>query len=82
MNQFLRQIRQHLNNQQIQVTLLGPAPSPMEKKAGQYRMQLLIQAPQRRLLADCIHQIRGFVQQQLKETRLHWSIDIDPIDLD
>ena len=71
-----------MDNLALGVTLMGPAPAPMERRADNYRMQLLLHAPQRQLLAHAVKEIRDFVHYQLKETRLHWSIDIDPIDLD
>ncbi|WP_120994763.1 primosomal protein N' [Stutzerimonas urumqiensis] len=63
------------------VELLGPVPAPMERRAGRYRAQLLVQssarAPLHRLLAAWLPQI-----EQLPDARaVRWSLDIDPIDL-
>lgn len=59
--------------------VLGPAPSPMEKKAGVYRMQLLLTAEDRSSLAHAISSIRR--QKLLISARIRLSIDIDPVDL-
>ncbi len=64
-----------------QVKVLGPAPAPMERKGGRYRMQLLLQAGERpalrALLAALVPTVRGW-----RETRkVRWSIDVDPIEV-
>ena len=63
------------------VQLMDPVPSPMERRAGRYRAQLLIQsaarAPLHALLSCWIERLG-----QLKEAkRVRWSIDVDPIDM-
>ncbi|NJN48165.1 MAG: primosomal protein N', partial [Candidatus Competibacteraceae bacterium] len=63
------------------VELFGPVPAPMERRAGRYRAQLLVQAIQRRHL----HEFLGrWVEQlgTLKTARkVRWSLDVDPQDL-
>jgi primosomal protein N' (replication factor Y) len=63
------------------VTLLGPAPAPMERRAGRYRAQLLLQSSQARALhgaLDCITRI----MENLPERRsVRWSIDVDPVEM-
>lgn len=78
--QFLEKIKKtivHLNDSRLLV--LGPAPSPMEKKAGMYRMQLLLTAEERASLARAVHVVRQ--NKTIMEERLRFSIDIDPVDL-
>jgi primosomal protein N' (replication factor Y) len=63
------------------VKLLGPAPAPMERRAGRHRAQLLIQAtthgPLQRLLSQWIPLL-----ETLPEARkVRWSIDVDPAEL-
>jgi len=65
-----------------EVSLLGPAPAPMERRAGRYRAHLLLQAGQRgplqRLLAGTLPELGT-----LKEARrVRWSVDVDPVSLD
>ncbi|HSC48558.1 MAG TPA: primosomal protein N' [Gammaproteobacteria bacterium] len=65
-----------------QVRILGPAPAPMERRAGRYRAHLLLQCPERgplqRLLAEALPRLDA-----LKEARrVRWSIDVDPASLD
>lgn len=63
------------------VSVLGPAPAPMERRAGRYRAQLLLKSPQRallqRLLADWAPQLETLPEAR----RVRWSIDVDPADL-
>lgn len=73
----IKRILLHLNDPKLLV--LGPAPSPLEKKAGLFRMQLLLMAEERSALARAIHCVRHhrFVMEQ----RLRFSVDVDPLDL-
>ncbi len=63
------------------VELYGPLPSPMERRAGKYRAQLLLQSAQRKAL----HQLLGRWVAELGKLpaarRVRWSLDVDPIDL-
>jgi primosomal protein N' (replication factor Y) len=63
------------------VELWGPVPSPMERRAGRFRAQLLLVARDRgrlqRLLADWVPQLG----EHKSARRVRWSIDVDPIDL-
>lgn len=77
---FLEHVRgllqQHAGQQ---IRLFGPMPAPMAKRAGRYRAQLVAQAAQRsplqHLLANTLPHI-----ESLKNTKVRWSIDVDPID--
>ena len=63
------------------VELLGPITSPMERRAGRYRAQLLIQstsrAPLHRLLTPLCSNLE--ILPSARQSR--WSMDVDPIDL-
>jgi len=63
------------------VRVLGPVAAPMERRAGRYRGQLLLQSRDRRLL----HRLLGVLRQDLEgrggSRRVRWSIDVDPIEL-
>ena len=82
---FLQEARQlaasHPQGQSGKVMLLGPAPAPMERRAGRYRAQLLLQAGVRNnlqsLLADWIPRLETLPSARA----VRWSIDVDPIDL-
>jgi primosomal protein N' (replication factor Y) len=63
------------------IELLGPVPAPMERRAGRFRAQLLLQANTRaalhRLLSAWIVRVEGLPASR----SVRWSLDIDPIDL-
>ncbi len=64
-----------------EVTLLGPVPAPMERRAGRYRAQLLLQSAKR----SALHRLLGpwipLLERQKNSRRVRWSLDVDPIDL-
>jgi primosomal protein N' (replication factor Y) len=63
------------------VELLGPVAAPMERRAGRYRAQLLVQAAGRsdlhRFLDAWVPRLAGIKAGR----RARWSLDVDPIDL-
>lgn len=64
-----------------QVNILGPIASPMKKKAGRYRAQLLFRASQRSLLNRGIGQLLTELAGLKTAQRVRWSLDIDPLDM-
>jgi len=63
------------------VLLLGPVPAPMERRAGRYRAQLLLQAERR---ADLHTLLRAWLPriEGLKLARkVRWSLDVDPMEM-
>ena len=63
------------------VRILGPVSAPMERRAGRYRAQLLLQSRQRRELHDMLSHIRTALEGSASARRVRWSIDVDPIEL-
>ncbi len=63
------------------VELYGPMPAVMERRAGKYRYQLLLQAQKR---VD-LHRLLGPWTVQLNKLpearKVRWSLDVDPVDL-
>ena len=70
-----------LNPQMQQVILSEPVPSAMEKRAGRYRAQLLVQAPTRKPLHVFLNSWRSSIETTRQSRKVRWSLDIDPIDL-
>ncbi|MEH6628604.1 MAG: primosomal protein N' [Motiliproteus sp.] len=64
-----------------QIQLLGPMPSPMEKRAGRYRAQLLLQGDQRKALQHLCRQLVLMLEQNKQAKKVRWSLDIDPLDM-
>ena len=60
------------------VSVLGPVPSPMERRAGRYRAQLLVDATSRAALQRFLP---GWIEEleALRSARkVRWSVDVDP----
>ncbi|MFO6424493.1 primosomal protein N' [Motilimonas sp. KMU-193] len=63
-----------------QIELIGPMPAIMERRAGKYRFQLLIQAPSRALIAGLLSSCITEVEKLKSAVKVRWSLDIDPTD--
>jgi len=63
------------------VRLLGPLPAPMERRAGRYRMQLQLQADQRKSLQLLLGRLAPTLEALRSARAVRWSIDVDPVDM-
>ncbi len=63
------------------VELLGPVPAPMERRAGRYRAQLLLQGNARAALHKLMSAWLPQVEALPGSRSVRWSLDVDPIDL-
>lgn len=62
------------------VELLGPAPAPMERRAGRYRAQLLLLADRRDRLHALLATLVTRMDTLAATHRARWSLDVDPVD--
>jgi len=77
---FLQQVKavmQPLKN----VHILGPIPAPMPRRAGKYRVQLLIQSIHRPLLHRFLTQSLVDIEKIRLKNRVRWSLDIDHLEM-
>ena len=63
------------------IELLGPVPAPMERRAGRYRAQLLLQASARAPLHRLLGSWLLALEQMPSGRAVRWSLDVDPVDL-
>jgi len=63
------------------VQVLGPVPAPMERLAGRYRAQLLVQSGSRSALQKTLAAAVPAFDRLPGARRVRWSVDVDPIDL-
>lgn len=63
-----------------EVELLGPAPAPMERRAGRYRAQLLLLAERRDRLHALLAELTAHMDELAATHRARWSLDVDPVD--
>ncbi|MDO7083566.1 primosomal protein N' [Pseudocolwellia sp. AS88] len=61
--------------------LAGPLPAAMEKRGGKYRFHLIVQSKNRKHLHIAIHQMLQLIPHNEWQSKVRWSVDIDPIDL-
>lgn len=79
---FLQQAAQAADESLVAgVRVLGPVSAPMERRAGRYRGQLLIQSQARQPLHQTLRALRARLETAASARRVRWSIDVDPIEL-
>ncbi len=78
--EFLRWCRQQVELPDG-VFVSEAVPAPMEKRAGRYRAQLLLQSASRQALHQYQHQLISCIAGSKQQNNVRWSLDVDPIDL-
>ena len=63
------------------VALGAPVASPMEKRAGRYRAQLLISSVQRGALHTFLAPWLALLEDAPESKKVRWSLDVDPMDM-
>ncbi|WP_258240835.1 primosomal protein N' [Pseudidiomarina homiensis] len=63
-----------------EVFVLGPMPAVMERRAGRYRYQLLVQCQQRGLRQQLLQHTLAKLENLPELRRVRWSLDVDPQD--
>jgi primosomal protein N' (replication factor Y) len=53
----------------------------MEKRGGKYRFHLIVQSKNRKHLHMAINQMLQLIPNNEWQSKVRWSVDIDPIDL-
>jgi len=62
------------------VEIFGPLPAPMERRAGRFRYQLMLQSARRKPLHQLLSWLAPQLQQLPAARKVRWSIDVDPYD--
>ncbi len=79
---FLQQVHDLAMHYAIpEVEVLGPIPAPMEKRAGRYRLQLLLQSSRRTPLHQLLASVVPALETMKEGRKVRWSVDVDPIDM-
>jgi primosomal protein N' (replication factor Y) len=63
------------------IVLGEPLASPMEKRAGRYRAQLLVMSLQRGALHDFLSRWLERLDGAPQGRKVRWSLDVDPLDM-
>jgi len=61
--------------------VLGPAPSPMERRAGRHRAQLLLLSPGRPALHRALDRGLSALDGLRSARRVRWTLDVDPVEM-
>jgi len=59
----------------------GPMPAPIPRLRGMQRGQLLLEAESRARLHQVLAAWVPILKTLAPKQRIHWSIDVDPVDL-
>ena len=78
---WLNQYWRIANADTTPVTLMGPFPAPMERRAGRFRQQMQILSQERRSLHRVLDAMTHFLENIKGFQKVRWSIDVDPIDM-
>lgn len=75
---FLSQIKKQFD---ASVEVVGPLPTSMEKKAGMYRAQLMLQSSNRGLMNNRLDHVVSWIENQKKPAGVRWFVDVDPVEV-
>jgi primosomal protein N' (replication factor Y) len=78
---FLSEVKTILLRHVKEVSLLGPAIAPIEKRDGRYRWQLLLSSKKRAALQQLLKRSIPDIELLKAQRKVRWSIDVDPMEL-
>lgn len=63
------------------VSMMDPVPSPMERRAGRYRAQLLVKGSRREPLHRFVRDWIASCERLPLARRVRWAVDVDPTEM-
>ncbi len=78
---FLEQAKKTILRHSNQIEIMGPFPSTLEKKAGVFRLQLILQSIQRSEIKKAVSGFLESMENQKKVSGLRWILDVDPVEV-
>ncbi|HSW69513.1 MAG TPA: primosomal protein N' [Gammaproteobacteria bacterium] len=76
---FLQQVKSKIVEKTV--TVVGPLAALMPRRAGKYRVQLLLQCKQRSPLQQLLKNILPQIEAIPLKSRVRWSLDVDPLEV-
>ncbi len=80
-NEFLQQVKNQIDNKNKSIQIMGPLAAPMPRRAGRYRVQLLLQAKHRQELQQLLKKLMPLLENIPIKQRVRWSLDVDPLEI-
>jgi primosomal protein N' (replication factor Y) len=78
---FLEAVREQVETAGIAgIEAWGPVPAAMERRAGRFRAQLLLQSDRRGNLQQLLSGLVRQLEQDKLARQVRWSVDVDPAD--
>jgi len=65
----------------LSTLILGPVPSPIERKLGKYRGQILLLNTNKKKLHSLVNKLDLYLEKNVINKMVKWQIDIDPLDM-
>ncbi len=79
---FLQKVKTIITKESIQnLTVYGPIPAMMERKAGMYQSQLILFAKHRKTLQQNLNNWTEKISLQPSAKRVRWDIEVDPLEM-
>ncbi|GAB6197425.1 primosomal protein N' [Lysobacter xanthus] len=82
-NAFLIEVRAQLGATEpgSLLTVNGPLPAPMPRRAGYHRAQLVVSSNARPALHAALDAALPTIRESPEARKVRWSLDVDPVDL-
>jgi len=77
---FLSEIVDGIQSAFANIVVIGPMPSPMEKRASMFRMQMIVEADKRSSVQLFLNALITKMEEHPDNRKVRWSVDVDPID--
>lgn len=78
---FLQEVATHARSLQSGISIMGPIPAPMEKRAGRFRAQLAFHAEKRSTLHHFLQNLLPFINEIKSAKKVRYALDVDPQDM-
>jgi len=78
---FLNHVKKIARSLDQNISVQGPVPAIMARRAGRHRLQLLMQTPHRQKLQQFLRRLLVSIENFSTKRRIHWAVDVDPVEL-
>jgi primosomal protein N' (replication factor Y) len=78
---FLREVKDLTAEFRHDVPVWGPVPAPMPRRAGRFRVQLLLQSAKRPMLQHYLKLLLPAIEKIPGRHQVRWSLDVDPLEM-